>query len=106
MLVELQNLQQFRTGLGAPPLVGPFILYKCAIFAWHAGHYQQLLLAICESCKLERFFSYICRNYRQKLFAECLFFPLFMEVNQPGHINQTGTHGADLLITAQHTVTA
>jgi hypothetical protein len=67
-----------------------------------AGHYQQLLLAIYESCKLEPvFFSCISRNYRRKLFAECLFFPVSVEVNQPYHINQAGARGVFLLVAEQ-----
>jgi hypothetical protein len=51
MAVEVQNFQLFLTGLLARPfdINSKFLLGA-------AGHYQQRLLAICESCKLKHFF--------------------------------------------------
>jgi hypothetical protein len=83
MAVEVQNFQPFRTGLGAHPF---YINAKFLLGA--ASHYQQLLLAICASCKLKH--PFLSRNYGQKFFAECLFFLISVEVNQPSKINHTG----------------
>jgi hypothetical protein len=51
VVVEGQNLQLFHSGLGAHPF---YINAQFLLGA--AGHYEQLLLAICESCKLEQDF--------------------------------------------------
>jgi hypothetical protein len=95
-MTEVQNAAQlFRTGLRAHPF------YMNAKFLpGAASHYQQLLFAICESCKLKQFF--LSRNNGQKSCAECLIFLFAVEVNQPSEINDTGAHGLLLPATAWH----
>jgi hypothetical protein len=96
LVVVGQNLQLFHSGLGAHPF---YINAQFLLGA--AGHYEQLLLAICESCKLEQGFLALYVGITDKSYLQnACFFLVSVEVNQPIHINQTGIHRVFFLAAA------